>query len=66
MTLREWREQQGMTLRDAGNFFGWSHAWQFDLETKRGGRSPTLRTVDRVERMTHGAVTRLDWPKEET
>lgn len=62
MTLREWRESKGWTLRKAGSEMGWSHAYQHQLEA--GRRSPTLRTVDAIERKTGGAVTRLDWPKE--
>lgn len=63
MTLKQWREKRGWSLRAAGEHMGWSHARQFELE--EGRVSPTLRTVDRVESLTKGAVTRLDWPKEE-
>lgn len=64
MTLREWREWRGWSLRKAGEFFEWSHSRQLELETARGGRSPTLRTLDYIHGKTGGAVTRLDWPKE--
>lgn len=64
MTLRQWREKKGLSLRDAADALGWSHAYVHELE---GGRtSPRLSTVDRVERLTEGAVTRLDWPKEKS
>lgn len=65
MTLKQWRTTCGFSLRKAAAYFGWSHARQLELETARGGRSPTLRTVDNIERLTGGTVTRLDWPKGE-
>lgn len=62
MTLKQWRETKGWSLRAAGAHLGWSHTRLFELE--EGRVSPTLRTVDRVESLTGGAVTRLDWPRE--
>jgi transcriptional regulator with XRE-family HTH domain len=63
VTLREYRESKGWTLRDAGTFFGWAHSRQRELENSM--RSPTLRTVDYIARKTGGQVARLDWPEEE-
>lgn len=63
MTLKEWREKEGLTLRAAGERLGWSHVYVYQLELGRS--SPQMRTIDRIERLTGGAVTRLDWPKEE-
>ena len=60
MTLREWREKEGLSLHAAGARLGWSHAYVSALE--RGAMSPTIRKCDEVERLTGGAVTRLDWP----
>lgn len=62
MTLREWREKEGLSLHAAGARLGWSHAYVSALE--RGAMSPTIRKCDEVERLTGGAVTRLDWPDE--
>lgn len=62
MTLKQWREHHKLSLRRAGDVFGWSHSRQLELEA--GRKSPTLRTVDTIERLTAGWVTRLDWPKE--
>lgn len=62
MTLKEWRESKGLSLRAAGQRLGWSHVYVHQLET--GQMSPTIRKCDEIERLTRGAVTRLDWPKE--
>lgn len=62
MTLREWREKEGLSLRAAGRRLGWSHAYVQQLEAGRS--SPTIRKVDEIEHLTGYAVTRLDWPKE--
>lgn len=63
MTLRQWREANGLSLRAAGRRLGWSHVRVHELEG--GAVSPTIRTADVIEKKTGGAVTRLDWPKEE-
>lgn len=62
MTLRQWREKEGLSLRAAGKRLGWSHAYVHQLEA--GGNSVTIRTADIIESKTGGAVTRMDWPKE--
>lgn len=63
MTIREWMEREGLTYRAAGERLGVSHVRV--IQYVRGGHSPRLSTVDRIERLTGGAVTRLDWPKQE-
>lgn len=61
MTLREWLEREGLSLREAGERLGMTHARVVQL---RDGEMPTMKTADRIEKATGGAVTRLDWPKE--
>jgi transcriptional regulator with XRE-family HTH domain len=62
MTLTEWRKSRNLSLRAAGEVLGVSHVRV--LQYERGDNSPRLSTVDRIERLTRGAVTRLDWPRE--
>lgn len=63
MTLREWRESQGLSLRAAAPLFEVSAARLWYLEQKRA--NPTGKTMDRIEKITGGEVTRLDWPERE-
>lgn len=62
MTLEQWREANSLTTRAAAEKLGISHVTIWALE--KGHNSPTIRTADKIERATGGAVTRLDWPKE--
>jgi transcriptional regulator with XRE-family HTH domain len=64
MTLSQWRKKHGLSLRAAAEVLGVSHVRVMQYE--RGDHSPRLKTVDRIERQTTGAVTRLDWPREES
>lgn len=64
MTLREWRKARGWNQTQAAKALGYSVTMVSDME--RGRRGLTLRTVDKIARLTSGAVTRLDWPEEKT
>lgn len=61
MTLKEWREKEGLTLRAAGEALCLSHVTIHQYER---GQHPRLSTIDRICDLTNGAVTRMDWPKE--
>lgn len=61
MTLKQWLKREGLSLREAGERLGMTHARVAQL---RDGQTPTMKTADRIAAATGGAVTRLDWPKE--
>ena len=54
MTLREWRESKGMSLRELAETFGMSVHTLSAYE--RGVRRPRSETAQKIERLTSGAV----------
>ena len=54
MTLREWRESKGMSLRELAETFGMSVHTLSAYE--RGLRKPRSETAQKIERLTSGAV----------
>jgi transcriptional regulator with XRE-family HTH domain len=61
VTLKQWRKKHGLSLRAAAERFEVTHSCIVQYES--GANSPTLRTVDRIERLTRGEVARMDWPR---
>lgn len=62
MTIREWMDREGLTYRAAGARLEMTHVQL--IQYVKGRSSPRMDTADRIERLTGGAVTRLDWPRE--